>query len=115
MGLLRRLRQLLHRPITCPKASVRSDEKGVSCHWPDGHFESVDRNDLKAVEIKNTDEGPFVQDVFFVLYGNDSSCVVPLDAERFDVFFERLRRLPGFDSQAVVAAMSCTDDANFLC
>jgi hypothetical protein len=78
-------------------------------------MESVRWSDLEIVSIQTTDRGPAVDDVFWVLGGNESGCVVPSESEGMDLLLPRLQRLPGFDNKAVIAAMACAENREFLC
>jgi hypothetical protein len=63
-----------------------------------------------------TDEGPFVDDVFFLLLGNDGKgCCVPPGAEGSGPLLDRLQALPGFDNGKVIEAMGSTGNARFVC
>jgi hypothetical protein len=95
------------------EASVAFDERGVTCHRPDGTNEEITWDELTAVEIVTTDAGPFVEDVFWVLHGSERGCVVPQEADCFKQLLERLQKLPGFNNQAVIDAMCCTSNARF--
>src|SRR5262249_33350686 len=71
---------------------------------------------LEEVSVLTTAEGPFAEDVFFVLAGGGGSgCVVPQGAPESGELLERLQRLPGFDNEAFIRAMSSAEDARFLC
>jgi hypothetical protein len=98
-----------------PKAVATFDDHGAACRWPDGTVASVAWDQLRSVEIRTTEAGPFAEDVFLVLHADDSDCVVPQEAEGFGGLLERLQRLPGFDHEAISAAMTCTDNATFPC
>ena len=58
---------------------VAVDEIQISCQRPNGVIGSVAWNDLKLIAIE-TDEAPYVPDVFWYLIGDESGCVVPLGA-----------------------------------
>src|SRR5262249_42904855 len=82
----------------------------------DGGVEQVAWNDLQGVAIMTTSEGPFAEDVYFVLAGRDGTgCVVPQGAPESTALLHRLQALPGFDNEAVIQAMSCAHDATFVC
>jgi hypothetical protein len=98
-----------------PRAVAAFDEVGVTCRWPDGPVQSVTWDDLDAVEIRTTDWGPFVEDVYLMLHAGDDGCVVPQESEGFDPLLRRLQSLPGFDNGAICSAMKCTDNAVFPC
>ena len=74
-------------------------------------MEEVTWNDLACVEIVTTDEGPFVEDVFWLFLAKDHGCALPgrLGSE----ILAHLDRLPGYDAQAVIRAMGSTENARF--
>lgn len=84
---------------------------------PDGVEESVRWDDLAEVGIITTSEGPWSEDVFWVLIASDgkSGCAVPQGAEGSDALLEALQKLHGFDNEAVIKAMGSTADAKFTC
>jgi hypothetical protein len=87
----------------------------VRCTRPGGIVESVGWDDLRRVEIVTTDEGPFAPDVFWVLHGTTTGCVVPQGADGEDQLLQRLQALPGFRNEEVIKAMSSAEIARFLC
>ena len=72
-------------------------------------------DDLQRVEIVTTDHGPFAPDVFWVLHGLKAGCVIPQGATGEKELLERLQALPGFRYEAVIEAMSSTENRRFLC
>lgn len=94
---------------------VEFDDLLITCRWPDGLVETVRRDDLRAVIIQTTADGPAVDNVFWVFAGESSGRVVPSEAEGASKLLERLQRLAGFDNADVIEAMSCADDRQFVC
>jgi hypothetical protein len=84
---------------------------------PDGVQETIRWDDLDEVTILTTDEGPWREDVFFLLSasGGESGCAVPQSADGTRELLERLQQLPGFDNGAVIKAMGSTSVARFVC
>jgi hypothetical protein len=97
------------------RSTVSFDDESVVCRRPGGLVERVRWSDLQIVFIETTDAGPFVDDVFWVLGGNVSGCVVPSESDGMSTLLERLQRLPGFDNNAVIEAMSCAENRRFIC
>jgi hypothetical protein len=91
------------------------DSHGVSCRSPDGTIVSVAWDEVRSVEIRTTDAGPFVEDVFLVLHTGGGGCIIPQEAEGFTTLVEHLQQWPGVDNKALISAMTCTDNATFLC
>lgn len=94
---------------------VTVSETRVSCQRPNGLVESVEWDDLKVVLIETTDEGPFAIDVFWMLAGEKSGCVVPLGATGEAEMVARLQTLPNFNNEAFLEAMSSTENRRFIC
>ena len=87
----------------------------ISCSRPDQKVESVTWDDLQCVEVVNTDEGPFLPDVFWILHGSHDRCVIPQGATGEKQLLERIQQLPGFDNQALINAMGVTTNKRSLC
>jgi hypothetical protein len=108
--------QKLTRPAPSDnRCVVYFNDDGVACRRPDGKQESVSWADLRSVVIRTTSEGPFVDDVFWVLVGQNGECVVPSESAGIQELMERLGQLPRFDHNACISAMSCTSDKESLC
>jgi hypothetical protein len=95
--------------------AVTVTDEGVSCALPDGSSTSVRWNDLEVVAVKTTDAGPFVADVFWVLQGSRSTCVVPQGLPGDQELVARLQQLPGFDTSALIDAVTSIEEATFIC
>ena len=69
---------------------------------------------IDEVVIVTTDDGPFADDVFWVLRCGDREEVIPDGSPASANLLETLQKLPGFDNEAVIKAMMCTDNARFV-
>lgn len=94
---------------------VTHDDRGVTLRYMDGRTDRVLWDRLVRVSIRTTPEGPLAPDVFWVLADGERELCVPQGATGDQALMERLQGLPGFDSEAVIKAMSCADDNVFLC
>ena len=93
---------------------IEIDSELVRFHHPDGETQQIQWDDLEEVGIVTTDEGPFVEDVFFMLLSNDQKgCAIPQGAEGNEALLSRLQLLPNFDNDALIDAMGCTSNRNF--
>lgn len=106
--------------IPLPKVkmgSVTFTDQAVTHKRPNGAIETVRWDDLLEVGILTTDEGPYLEDVFWVLLGPDekSRCAVPQSADGSESLLRRLQQLPGFDNGAVIQAMTSVSNAAFVC
>jgi len=95
--------------------TVIFDSAGITHSIADGQSEFVTWADLKTITVVTTNQGPFVDDVFWVLAGDLSRCVVPSESQGMQELLPRLQTLPGFDNRALISSMSSTQNAQFLC
>ncbi|MGZ3420651.1 MAG: hypothetical protein ACXVEF_05760 [Polyangiales bacterium] len=91
------------------------DTLGVRRTLRDGSVESIAWASLDEVAIVTTSEGPFAEDVFYVLREGDHGVVVSQEAATEIALLDWLQRLPGFRNEAVIEAMGSVDDARFVC
>lgn len=98
-----------------PLEQVVFDTERVVRTLLDGREESVRWDDLNEVRIITTDQGPLIQDVYFLLIGKSGGCAVPSNANGADTLLARLQDLPGFDNATFIESMSSTENAEFLC
>jgi hypothetical protein len=95
--------------------SLEFSDQGVRRVLPDGRVEQVGWDELAEVQVMTTSDGPFTEDVFFVLFGRNEGqgCVVP-HSKADDSFLRRLQALPGFDNEALIRAMISVVEDQFL-
>lgn len=67
---------------------------------------------VREIRIRTTDEGPFLDDFFWVFVDLAGEERVAPDLPGL---LEQLQGLPGFDNQAVIEASGCTEQREFLC
>lgn len=90
------------------------DDTGVARAFEGGR-EAVTWDELTAVNVVSSSEGPYAEGVYFVLVGADGrACLVPYGlAESSALVPELERRLPDLDSRRVIAAVGSTEDGTF--
>jgi hypothetical protein len=116
MWIFERIRKKKSAPASTVQSSIVAvDDDKVSCWRPNGSVESVTWAELQAVLIHTTGDGPFVDDLFWVLAGQRSRCVIPDTAQGVDLLLEQLQQLPGFQNEVLIEAMSSTTEQMFLC
>jgi hypothetical protein len=95
--------------------SITIDDEGVRRQLADGTEESVTWAKLKEVAIRTTPEGPWKEDVFFLLVAEGGGgCAVPAGDPSADALMSRLQSLPNFDNDAFVEAMTTIEDGFFV-
>ena len=111
LNFLRRYKRPIraHRVIMTDDAIVHvlPDESETIIRW----------DDLYEIRILTTDEGPFNEDVFYVLLAQDkiTGCIIPLNAAGNEMLFSKIQKLQNFDYQAFTEAMLSITNNQFLC
>ena len=95
--------------------TVTFDDLGVKRLLSDGRVEEITWDELSEVCIVTTDQGPALDDVFYVLTGNGKGCAVPSEAVGMKELLPWLQSLPSFNNEVAIQAMSCTTNAKFVC
>lgn len=94
---------------------VDIDANGVQRVLADGSLEKVRWDELTEIRIATTSDGPFNEDLFWMLFGPDRATGVALPGSYVDdALLRRFQALPGFDNEQVIAAVSSTEKAQFV-
>jgi len=98
------------------EVTVSYDDDSITVTFPDGRTQSLHWNSLTKIVIRTTDQGPFVDDVFWELYVGDTLKLsyphhADIDHGLFNAMQERLR---DFDNEVAIKAMGSTGNANFI-
>ena len=95
--------------------AVDSDDEGCVGISAQGARLPLKFSDLHRIAIRTTDEGPGAEDVFWLLAAGDQECLIPHGTPGETELFERFLKLPGFNSQTMIEAMTSADNAEFEC
>lgn len=106
------LRYLVARPRQIER--VEFDDAIVRRTMSDGRVECVRWAELRRIEVMTTDEGPFVEDVFWLLFGETGGVVAPSQTAGTKALVDHILGMPRVDSQAVVDAMASHENARFV-
>lgn len=116
MSFLSRFFRIFESSNGHPFGRVEFDETKIS-YTRSSRVESIAWSDLAEVSIVTTDEGPFQEDVYFLLSDDakKKGCAVPQRADGSQLLFERLQTLPDFNNEAAISAMGSTANDRFVC
>ena len=108
---------LFRRSSRLQGSSVQFTDDTITHLRPDGKIETVRWDQLDEVGVVTTGDGPFAEDVFWMLLGpgRRARCAIPASAIGMDTLLARLQSLPDFDNEALIRAMGSTTDARFSC
>src|SRR4051794_5506732 len=107
-------RRALLRANAAPAVPVVIDDNGVTRKLSSHRVERVRWDELIEVAVMTTADGPWADDVFYVLGAEGHGCVVP-ESFADEAFVDRLLSLPGFDHDTFVEAMGSTSEATYVC
>jgi hypothetical protein len=69
--------------------------------------------DITEIKLINTDDGPWLPDVWLTLLGKDSGCLIPQGANGYDTVYDIVSKYDGFNFENVIKSMSFTDNMQF--
>lgn len=96
--------------------TVWRNDEGVSVDWPKGERQVIAWDAVQTIAIETNDSGPWGADVWTVLESVEERVLWPQGATGEEGMLAELqRRYPGFDDDAVIAAMGCSRNARFVC
>lgn len=96
-------------------AEVTSDSQTLNFRWARGSTASVALNEVRRILIRTTDQGPFDDDVFFIVETSGKNFVIPQAAAGASQLLKHFQQLLGFNNEAVINSMGCTDNKEFVC
>lgn len=102
------------RPRHRPHA-FEMDDVGVTRRHEGVVLEHITWSDLRRVEVRTTSDGPWRDDVFWLLLNAEGDGVAVPSERVPEGLLARLRELPGWDHAAVIRAMGTATDGIFLC
>src|SRR5579883_2225137 len=84
---------------------IKVTPSAVICERSDGETECVIWEEIDSIHV----EGAYMQGFTLLLNGRNSGCAVPQNAKGIEKLLTKLRTLPGFDAEAISAAMMSQD------
>ncbi len=76
---------------------------------------SIKIDDFDEIGVETTDQGPFVEDVFWILTRGQAQIRIGEPHPVFNQLMDRVGSLEGFDWRPFTEAMCCSDNRYFLC
>ena len=90
-----------------------ADEGGLTWAWGNELYERIRWHDLAALDVETNDQGPWAEDVHYVFTALDGRSIEVPGLLVDDALLTHMQALPGFDNEALIAAMACADNAVF--
>ena len=100
-------------PQVC--VSVRLTETTLFVTLPTGSELRLELSQLDRVAVRTTDDGDWTPDVFWIVSAGPYTCLIPQGIAGEAELFNYLIRLPGFDKEIMIDAISSTEHSEFEC
>jgi len=99
-----------------PYAAVKVwfDDQQAWVQWPSKEPESINWDAIIGVAIETNDQGPFVEDVYWLLASKEKVISYPSEATGSEEMLKRLQEIPTFNNERLIEAMTCTDNQTFI-
>ena len=88
-------------------------EELIKIEHPDRKTEQVLWDNIQVIKLINTDQGPWLPDVWLALIGKEDGCLIPQGAKGFDEIYNIVSKYSNFDFANAIKSMTCTDNAEF--
>lgn len=88
-------------------------DKFIKVEHPLRKTEQVLWENIKHIKVINTDEGPWLPDVWLALFGIKDGCLIPQGAKGFEEVYDTVSTYEGFNFENFIKSMSCTGNAEF--
>jgi hypothetical protein len=96
-------------------SSVRMTESSLFAILPTGSELRLDLQDLYRVAVRTTDEGDWAPDVFWIVSAAPYTCLIAQGIPGEAELFNYLIKLPGFDKETMISAISSSENSEFEC
>lgn len=93
--------------------TVTITDKFIKVEHPHRETEQVMWENIKQIKLINTDQGPWLPDVWLALLGDEDGCLIPQLAKGFNEVYGIVSKYEGFNFENFIKSMSCTDNAEF--
>lgn len=96
------------------KYVVIISEETITVQHPERETQTINWNDIETIKLINTDEGPFLPDIWLALLGKNSGCLIPQGSKGFEDIYNIISEYENFNFENFINSMSSTDNEEFL-
>jgi hypothetical protein len=93
---------------------VRCENGVIYVEWPEKPVQKVAIDSLIGVAVETSDQGPFVEDVWWHLATSESVATYPSEATGAGELLSQLQALPTFNNERLIQAMGSTQNNMFI-
>ena len=85
----------------------------VKVTHPSRPIETINWTEIQEIKLVNTNEGPFLPDVWLILTGNNKGCSIPQGSDGWDKVYDIISKYEGFNFESVIESASCAENKTF--
>ena len=85
----------------------------VKVTHPERKDEQIHWHEIDKIKLINTDEGPFLPDVWLILMGNGKGCSIPQGSEGYLKVYDIISKYEEFNFENVIKSAGCTENMTF--
>lgn len=100
------------QPEDAYKTTITKDY--ISVEHPKRATELIRWEEIEEIFLINTDEGPFMPDIWLILSGKGKGCSLPQGSEGFERVYDIVSKYSEFNFESFIESMSCTESKQFI-
>ena len=85
----------------------------IKVEHPQRKTEQVLWDNIRTIKLINTDQGPWLPDVWLALMGREDGCLIPQGAKGFNEVYDIISKYENFDFANAIKSMTCAENAEF--
>jgi hypothetical protein len=93
---------------------VTITDETVLVSFKDEQLGSVNWKELHTIMLINTDQGPWLPDIWLTLISDNSKCMIPHGSKGFDMVYDIVSKYESFNFDNELESMTCIANAEFL-
>ncbi len=93
--------------------TVTVTDEFIKVEHPSRKTEQISWENIEEIKLINTDQGPWLPDIWLTLLGQNEGCLIPTGTKGYEEVYEIVSKYKDFNFENVINSMSCTENAEF--
>lgn len=89
-------------------------ESFIRVEHPNQQTQEISWNNINEIRLINTEEGPWLPDIWLALIGDNELCLIPHGSKGFDEVYEIVSKYKNFNFENFGKSMTSTSNEQFL-
>ena len=90
------------------------DKEKIYVQWPEKEKESIHWPSIKIIAVETTDEGPWLEDIWWHIANEEMTLTYPNQANGADKILNQLQKMPNFNNENLIKAMTYVQNQTFI-